>query len=368
MTPRRFAAPGRVNLIGEHTDYNDGFVLPMAIDRYTVTALTPRSDRELHVHSAAMGDADFDLDAPFVRSGTWTDYVRGVAGVVSDRTPLPCGANIDITGDVPLGAGLSSSASLELSVTLALCALAGATIDGRDLAAIGRCAEHEYAGIRSGVMDQLVCALGQAGHALLIDCRSLSAEAIALPEHLRVAVCDTGVKHALAASEYNARRESCERGVALLREMGLPIDALRDLSPAEYAAVEGALPEPERRRCRHVVNENARTLEAAQALRNEDAARMGVLMRESHASLRDLYEVSCAELDAVADCANAVAGVYGARMTGGGFGGCVVALCKPGALGALREALTATYYAPRGIPPAVYAVRASDGAHELIER
>ncbi len=364
--PRLFAAPGRVNLIGEHTDYNEGFVLPMAIDRYTVVGMNPIDGPVLRVYSEALDEtAEIDLRAPFQRCGAWSDYVAGVAAVVSAQSPLGGGACLSISGDLPIGAGLSSSAALELSVGLALYALTGATVDARRLATAGASAEHDYVGIRSGVMDQLICALGVSGNALLIDCRSLETTPIPLPPNVTIAVCDTGVKHALASSEYNDRRAACERGVEILRQRGMNITALRDLSVDEFERVQQLLPSPIRERCRHVVFENQRTLDAARAIAAGNLQKAGELFNASHRSLKELYEVSSPELDRIVEVAQNVPGVYGARMTGGGFGGAAIAMLRPDAFGELCSRLDELYYRMQNMLAAVFAVRAVDGASEI---
>ena len=363
-----FAAPGRVNLIGEHTDYNEGFVLPMALDRHTVVAVSPDDTRSLRVFSEAYDESkSIELDRPFVRSGTWIDYVAGVVHAIGEERRIPHGGAITIGGDLPLGAGLSSSAALELAVGLAVYELAGERPQPRQLAAAGAAAEHEYVGIRSGVMDQLICALGQTDHALLIDCRSLEIAPVPLPHDVAVAVCDTRVKHALAGSAYNERRAACEQGVKILRAQGLNIQSLRDVSVEQFAVVQQHLPHPVRERCRHVIKENQRTLEAVDALTRGDLQRLGTLLNESHYSLRDLYEVSCPELDRVAEIAQQTPGVYGARMTGGGFGGCVVAVLKPDHVEDLRARLFDGYYAPASLEQAVFVVRACGGASSVAE-
>jgi len=361
-----FASPGRVNIIGEHTDYNDGFVLPIAIDRYTLAAVTPGDALTLEVYSEAFAEsASIALDRPFERRGGWADYVAGVAAAVQSEVPLHRGARMSIGGDLPLGAGLSSSAAVELAVALALYRLAGIDPDAHRIAAAGSRAEHEYVGIRSGVMDQLVCALGVAGAALFIDCRSLETTPVALPAGAAIAACDTLVKHALASSEYNARRVACEEGVRILRERGHDIRALRDLSVAAFEENARELPSPIRERCRHVVHENERVEAMVRAIAAGDLVRAGRLLDESHASLRDLYQVSSPELDAVVEAARSVEGVYGARMTGGGFGGAAIALLEPSALQALEGKLESAYYRPRGLQSAVFPVTAVAGAAAL---
>ncbi len=368
--PRLFRAPGRVNLIGEHTDYNDGFVLPLALERETVVAAAPRADRRVRVRALDVGArAEFDLDRPGPQQrGTWLDYVEGVAQALERRGVRLKGADLAFASDVPMGAGLSSSAALEVSVGLALATLAGHTVDRVELALAGQEAEHTYVGAQVGIMDQFIAALGRAGHALLIDCRALTTTPVPLDTtRALVVICDTGVKHDLAASEYNTRRAECEEGVALLRRAGLPgIRALRDVSAAEFAAREQLLPDVVRRRCRHVVTENARTLDAAAALRADRLEEMGRLMYESHESLRRDYEVSCRELDALVEtAAQAPTLAFGARMTGGGFGGCTVNLVRRTALAEFQERITREYARRIGRAPTIYVSAAGDGAQEI---
>jgi galactokinase len=367
--PRLWSAPGRVNLIGEHTDYNDGFVLPMAIDRRTLVAGSARADRRVRVRSLSFnGTVEFDLEQPTERrAGYWLNYIEGVARVLETRGYRLRGADLALTSDVPVGAGLSSSAALEVSTGLALLSLAGAAVDGRQLALAGQEAEHVYVGAQVGIMDQLVSALARRGHALLIDCRTLATDAIPFDTtDVAVVVCDTNVKHDLASSEYNVRRAECERGVELLRTVLPQIKALRDVSVAEFAQHEDLLPEPIKRRCRHVVTENARTLAAAAALRAGDRAGLGRLMAASHLSLRDDYEVSCTELDLLVELAAGFNGVLGARMTGGGFGGCTVNLVRRAAVDDFQAFITREYQRTTSIEPTLYQVEAADGAREEI--
>ncbi|MFN2454973.1 MAG: galactokinase [Pyrinomonadaceae bacterium] len=367
--PRLFSAPGRVNLIGEHTDYNDGFVLPLAIDRHTVVAANLRDDRKVLVRTLNLNEsAEFDLDqAAETQRGRWINYIEGVARSLEARGVKLRGANLVLQSDVPVGAGLSSSAALEVSVALALATLSGAKIDKVALALVGQAAEHHYVGIKSGIMDQFIAALGEAGHALLIDCRALSAEAVPLDTRdALIVICDTRVKHELAASAYNERRAECERGVVLLRQFLPDIKALRDVSVAEFEKYEARLPEPVRARCRHVVTENARTLAAAAALRQNDLAEVGRLMYESHRSLRDDYEVSCRELDVMVEIASSIDGVIGARMTGGGFGGCTVNLVRRSILKEFEERITREYKQATSLDPFIYETEASEGAKEIV--
>jgi len=367
-SPRVFSAPGRVNLIGEHTDYNDGFVLPMAIDRRTVVAAARRPDRKVSVQSKSIGKGEeFDLDHPGPKQrGSWLDYIEGTARALEDRGLRLPGADLLIDSDVPSGAGLSSSAALEMSVALALSSLADESRLSRvELALAGQAAEHAYVGTMCGIMDQFIASLGRADHALLIDCRSLEPQAVPLAlSGAVVLICDTRVKHELASSEYNKRRAECQEGVRLLKEALPDIRALRDVSVAELEEHESRLPQPIRKRCRHVVTENARTLAAARALSANDLAEFGRLMALSHRSLRDDYEVSCPELDLCVEVAASVAGVYGARMTGGGFGGCTVNLVSDEAVPVVSDALRTELARRFGKRPEVFASRASDGAME----
>jgi galactokinase len=368
--PRLFRAPGRVNLIGEHTDYNDGWVLPVAIDRATFVAAAPRRDRRVRVRSLDLdAAAEFDLDRPGPprRSG-WLDYVEGVAVALERRGLRLAGADLLLQSEVSIGGGLSSSAALEVSVGLALAAVSGREIDATELALAGQAAEHDHVGIQSGIMDQLTAVRGRAGHALLLDCRSLESEAVplALPGTSLV-VCDSLVRHELASSEYNTRRSECERGAVLLARELPGVRALRDVTVEQFAEREHLLPEPIRRRCRHVIAENRRTLAAAGALAAGEDAVIGRLMAESHRSLRDDYEVSCPELDLLVALAREIPGAAGARMTGGGFGGCTINLVRRDAVAAFRERIMREYARRTGREPVVFAVESSNGASEILD-
>jgi galactokinase len=368
--PRLFRAPGRVNLIGEHTDYNEGFVFPMAIDREAVVAASARPDRRVRVLALDLGQsAAFDLDRPGpTRRGHWLDYVEGVARALERRGVALCGADLAVSSDVPPGAGLSSSAALEVSAGLALASVAGRDVDRVTLALAGQEAEHTYVGALVGIMDQFVAAMGRAGHALLIDCRTLGTELVPVDTaRVVVAICDTRVKHDLAASAYNERRAECERGVELLASALPGVRALRDVSVEAFRRHEELLPDAVRARCRHVVTENARTLAAADALRAGELEAFGRLMYESHESLRRDYEVSCPELDALVAAASALGGgaVYGARMTGGGFGGCTVNLVRRDALEEFRASVARDYKRATGRDTVIYVSEAGDGAAEV---
>ena len=366
--PQLYRAPGRVNLIGEHTDYNDGFVLPAAIDLATYAAIAPRDDRRLVVHSLAFDErVEFDLGVtPPTPRRHWSDYVVGVVLGLARKGIALGGASMMLSGDLPMGAGLSASAALEVVVGFALCHLAGSTLDRKALALLCQRAENEFVGMRCGVMDQLISCCGIAGHALLIDCRTLATRAAPLDAKARLVICNTMVGHELAASEYNKRREECERAVALLSQKLDGVTALRDVSPERLALHGAALPETLLRRARHVVTENARTLAAAEALEAGDLALFGRLMNESHASLRDDYEVSCAEADVMVDLAQKMEGVFGARMTGGGFGGSTVSLVEAGAAERFTLSIAAAYREATGLTPQVFCATPSAGVGEVL--
>lgn len=365
--PRVWSAPGRVNLIGEHTDYNDGFVLPLAIDRRTFVAAAARTDRLVHINSRDFSEsAKFSLnDKEFSAQGDWVKYIFGVARVLEDQGVELAGANLVTNSNVPIGAGLSSSAALEISVGMALAGISGKSIELKRLALAGQAAEHKFVGTRSGIMDQFVAALGVEGHALLIDCRTLEAQPIPLKlADYTVVVCDTKVEHNLAASEYNKRRAECERAVEILREHLPEISHLRDVSTSDLKTFESVLPAPLDRRARHVVTENERTLAAAEALRADDVKVLGRLMNESHRSLRDDYEVSCQELDMMCEIAHSIEGVAGARMTGGGFGGCTINLVGTDTIDSFQDTIMRDYEKETGISPEIYLVNADAGVRE----
>jgi len=358
-----FHAPGRINLIGEHTDYNDGFVMPVAIDRYTTVTAAARGDRRLNLSSDGYSDrVEIDLDAigngP---TGSWSDYVRGVAAVLERRGHRLMGADLAIASDVPAGAGLSSSAALEVSTGYALLTIAGHPIDLTDLALACQQAEHDFAGTRCGIMDQFIACHGREGHALLLDTRTLNATWLPVPSNVAVVVCNTMTKHTLASDGYNERRADCEAGVRALAVRLPRIRALRDVTFADLQANRDVLEDRVYRRCRHVVTENARTLSAADALRDSDLARFGVLMGASHTSLRDDYEVSTRELDVMVEAAMDTNGIIGARMTGGGFGGCTVNLVHADAAPAFAREVAHRYEARTGRAPEIYTCRASNG-------
>jgi galactokinase len=356
-----------VNLIGEHTDYNDGFVMPAALGFYTYAAAAPRGDGKLFAYSI-----DFDETREFELAnvepgprGNWSDYVRGVAVVMRSRGIPIAGANLVIKGDVPIGAGLSSSAALEVATATALLGIRGVQLDRRETAAICQRAEHDYAGTKCGIMDQFISCFGEADHAILLDCRSLDFEPLRVGQGVRIVICNTMVKHELAAGEYNRRRAECEAGVRFLQRFLPDIRALRDVTEAQFATYCSDMPEIIRRRCRHVISENARVLEAANALGGNSLERFGELMAQSHVSLRDDYEVSCAELDLMVELANKCRGIYGARMTGGGFGGCTVNLVKMDDVEQFKTTVARQYQQKVGLQPDIYVCTAAEGAQEI---
>lgn len=359
---RTFRAPGRVNLIGEHTDYNDGFVFPAALDMFCEVRAETADDGKLTVRSRNFDEerswaiGELSGAKPF---GDWTDYVVGVAVELIRLGVNPVAARLEIESSVPIGSGLSSSASLEVSVGFALASLAGATVPRKELALACQRAENDFVGMKCGIMDQFVSAFGEAGHAILIDCRSLEHRAAPVAPGLQLLMVDSMVKHELASSEYNTRRRECEQAVAML---GKP---LRDISADEWPSLENKLPDPLRRRARHIVTENDRVLGFVEACRQSDEAQMGRLMAQSHESLRTDYEVSCTELDFLVETAAKLKGVIGARMTGGGFGGCTVNLVQENSAQDFREAVAGAYEHKFGLRPQIYACQTADGVREL---
>ncbi len=361
--PQLFRAPGRVNLIGEHTDYNEGFVLPAALDLSVFTAIAPRVDRRLRARSLMMDESvEFDLGDPAPPRGNWSDYARGVAIFLERAGHRISGADLLIDSDLPMGAGLSASAALEVSIGYALLATSGSSVDKIELAKICQRAENEFVGVRCGIMDQYISCCAVAGSALLLDCRSLEAKPVPVDPKARLVVCDTMIRHKLTSNEYNARREDCERAVALLSLQLDGVTALRDVSIEELMRHEALLPPIIFRRARHVVGENDRTLRAAAALEAGDLAECGRLMELSHASLRDDYEASCPELDLMVEMARGLPGVYGARMMGGGFGGCTINLVEACHANAFAQAMTQAYQEATGVNPPIICCIPGPGA------
>ena len=355
-------APGRVNLIGEHTDYNDGFVLPLAIDRAVWIALRPRDDRRVVVHSIDYDQTrEFSLDSLRQENSGWVEYLKGTAWSLQDAGRQLTGWEGVLAGDVPLGAGLSSSAALEMATARAFAAAGNLAWDPAAMAKLGQRAENQWVGVSCGIMDQLISAAGRAGHALLIDCRSLVTEAVPFPPGVAVVVLDTSTRRGLVDSAYNERRAQCEAAAKYFQ-----VSALRDVTIERFRHTAAGLDAVTWRRARHVIAENDRTLQAAAAMRRGDAAELGRLMNQSHESLRDDYEVSNEALDAMAASAEAHPACYGARMTGAGFGGCAVALIRAEAAEDFVARTAAEYGERTGHTPAVYVCQAANGA-ELID-
>ncbi|MGD1993116.1 MAG: galactokinase [Anaerolineae bacterium] len=355
-------APGRVNLLGGHTDYNEGYVLPLAIDQAAWVAAARRTIRQVQIAALDLDEnTEFSLDPVPPRQGDWADYPRGVAWALQRAGYQLEAIAAVLTSDVPVGAGLSSSAAVEVAFAWTWRVLSQLELDRTEAARLCQQAENEYVGLRCGVMDQMASAWGRAHHALLLDCRTLEVRPVPLPPSVAIVVADTKVRRELAASEYNRRRQECEAAVRILARHEPGIRALRDLTLESFDRLAHHLPDLLRRRVRHVVTANARVLAAAAALEEGDLVRVGDAMRRCHESLRDDYEVSSLELDLLADAASGVPGCYGARMTGGGFGGCVVALAEQAAVEDLTWALEQAYVQRFNHRPAIYVTRAADG-------
>jgi len=358
-------APGRVNLIGEHTDYNDGFVLPLAIDRAVWIALRPRDDRRVVVHSVDFDQTcEFHLDQLTGEAGKlnnhgkgWIEYLKAVAWSLQDAGHELSGWEGVVQGDVPVGAGLSSSAALEIATARAFAAVAGLEWDPAGMARLGQRAESRWIGVNCGIMDQLISAAGRSGHAVLIDCRSLTTQPVPFPAGVDVVILDTATRRGLVDSAYNERRAQCESAAAFF---GVP--ALRDVDLERFERHAADLEEPARSRALHVITENSRTLQAAEAMQRGELCALGVLMTKSHASLRDDYEVSSDALDAMVESALAHKACFGARMTGAGFGGCAIAIVDAVATDDFVRSVAANYQNMVGHTPAVYVCRPSNGA------
>ncbi len=363
-TPEVYRAPGRVNLIGEHTDYNDGFVMPAALDYFTWVAASPRPDRTLHVRSEQYGEQIEigldELEGP--PRGHWSDYVRGMAAVLQSAGLKLRGTNLLIDGEVPVGAGLSSSAALELSTGLALLGIAEIDLPRLELVRFAQRAENQYAGAMCGIMDQFISGFGQKNNAILLDCRSLEYSLLPIPAEVRLVLCNSMVKHAVAVGEYNARRAECASAVKVLQKASPDVRALRDVSTAMLEAHRHDLPDVVYRRARHVVTEDERVLQSAIALRKNRLEDFGALMFESHQSMRDDFEISCRELDLLVELARSRPGLVGARMTGGGFGGCTVNLVRADAVEGFRDSMIEAYERETGRKPDVFVCAPAEGA------
>jgi len=367
---RIFRAPGRVNLIGEHTDYNDGFVLPAAIDLYTWTAIAPRTDRTLSVFSENFQQVE-EIDLTAISAAKprdhWSDYVRGVAVMLQNAGIPLSGANMAIYSNVPLGSGLSSSAALEVSVASALLAVSGRSLPLGEIARICQRAENEFVGARVGIMDQTASCVGATDKAILLDCRTLEYKLLPMPAGVTMVICNTMVKHEHSGGEYNDRRAQCEEGVRILRKIYPQIKALRDVSLAELEAHRRDLPELIYRRCHHVVSEDERVLKTVSAWQSGNWTEIGRLMAESHLSLKRDYEVSSRELDLLVEAATGRPGVIGTRMTGGGFGGCTINLVESANVADFTAAVRAAYTKAVHVDPEIYVTTAGAGVSEVNE-
>lgn len=355
-------APGRVNLIGEHTDYNDGFVLPCAINYHTAISGSARKDHQVRVVAVDYGDESdaFDLASTIVprKDRLWANYVRGVVKHLLDAGHIFSGADLAISGNVPQGAGLSSSASLEVATGQFFNSLYSLNISPTDLARIGQQAENQFVGCNCGIMDQLISAQGKADHALLIDCRSLVTQAVAMPADIAVVIVNSNVQRGLVGSEYNTRRRQCEEAA---RFFG--VRALRDVNLATFEARVDGLDPVVARRARHIITDSQRAIDLAATLKTGDLAKIGALMAASHASMRDDFEITVPPVDALVDIIKGALGEKGGvRMTGGGFGGCVVALMPEDQIAPVSKAIEAKYRAASGLDAAIYVCRASAGA------
>jgi galactokinase len=362
-----FRAPGRVNLIGEHTDYNDGFVMPAAIEFYSYAAIGERADHTLSVYSEQFHQSvEFSiahLAGPPRKH--WSDYVRGVAAVLRDEGYPLRGANLVIDGQVPIGSGLSSSAAIEVTTALALTSLGGVTIPLLEVARLCQRAENTYTGARCGIMDQFVSCFGKQDHALMLDCRSLEATYLQLSPNVCLVICNTMVRHELATGEYNERRASCERVVETIAKFRPEVRALRDLTLEDLEHYQNQISSVDFRRCRHVITENDRVKDAKAALESADLARFGELMYLSHDSLDQDYEVTCRELNIMVKLAREFEGVYGARMTGGGFGGCTITLVESKVVPEFQATVAREYEKLTGLSPQIVVSAAAAGASEV---
>ncbi|ACH63857.1 galactokinase [Aliivibrio fischeri MJ11] len=355
-------APGRVNLIGEHTDYNDGFVLPCAINYQTVVAAAKRDDNIVRVVSVDYGNEtdEFDItqEITFQENKMWSNYIRGVVKCLIGRGYEFKGADISVSGNVPQGAGLSSSAALEVVIGQTFKELYNLDISQAEIALNGQQAENEFVGCNCGIMDQMISAEGNENHAMLLDCRSLETTAVSMPEDMSVVIINSNKKRGLVDSEYNTRREQCEEAARIFG-----VKALRDVTIEEFNAKAHELDEMVAKRARHVITENDRTEEAAKVLASGDMKRMAVLMAESHASMRDDFEITVSEVDTLVDIVKNVIGAEGGvRMTGGGFGGCIVALVPPMLVDEVKAAVEELYEAKTGLKESIYVCQATNGA------
>ena len=367
--PAIFSAPGRVNLIGEHTDYAEGFVMPAAIDFATLAGISPRSDGKIAIYSENYGEerpfAEGDLPAKAGKH--WTDYPLGVLAILASEGYAIPAFSLSLSGDIPLGSGLSSSASVEVATALAVLSLIGASYPGPVLARLCQRAENEFVGANCGIMDQFISANGAKDHALLLDCRDLSFRLAPIPASVALVIANTMVKHSVAGGEYTTRRAEVEAACAVIASHRPEVRFLRDATVDDLARWGAEMTPNSLKRARHVITENLRTVAAADALETGDLAELGRLMAEAHTSYSKDFEGSCVEADAMVALAQDLPGLIGARLTGGGFGGCTINLVEQGEASDFVEALAGRYAAEVGIVPQIYICHASGGAHRLEE-
>jgi galactokinase len=360
-------APGRVNLIGEHTDYNDGFVLPVAVDRAAWLAASPREDAWATIRAVDMRNDEktFPVDRVPSSDSSWADYPKGVVWALLEEGLSPVGINGVLTSDVPVGAGMSSSAAVEVTFAFAWNQLSEFGLKLSEIALLCQKAENQYVGVNCGIMDQMISACGKAGHAMMLDTRTLERAYFSMPEGIAIVVADSMVRRALSGSEYNVRRTQCEQAVSVIQKQQPEVSALRDVTPQQLERYQQQMPEIVYRRARHVVTENARVLRVSRALYEGRIEDVGQMLIEGHRSLRDDYEVSIAELDTLVEAAVEVEGCYGARLTGAGFGGCIIALAAEEAVPQVQAHLGEVYQATYGKQPAVYVTLPDNGVAQM---
>jgi galactokinase len=364
--PAVFVAPGRVNLIGEHTDYAEGFVMPVAINFATLAAISPREDGKIVIYSENYGEEkEFDAAATPVRANHWSDYPMGVVSILKGEGQTIPGFSLSLWGDVPLGSGLSSSAALEVVTMLAVTSLTGVTYPGPVLAKLCQRSENEFVGSSCGIMDQFISANGKANHALLLDCRDLSFRLAPIPANVALVIANTMVKHSIVGGDYKTRRAESEAACAIIDSHRGPVPFLRDATLEDLEKWGNEMAPKSYLRAKHVISEDLRTVAASEALLKGDMKEVGRLMAEAHRSYSADFEGSCPEADLMVDLAQDLPGLIGARLTGGGFGGCTINLVEQSHAQAFAEALATRYQAKTNIKPEIHVCHASDGAHQI---
>jgi galactokinase len=364
--PVLFVAPGRVNLIGEHTDYAEGFVMPVAINFATLAAISPRSDGKIVLYAENYGEEKtFSADATPVASKHWSDYPMGVVSILKGEGHTVPGFSLSLWGDVPLGSGLSSSAALEIATLLAVTSLIGVEYPGPVLARLGQRVENEFVGANCGIMDQFISANGKENHALLLDCRDLSYRLVPIPDHVALVIANTMVKHSIVGGDYKTRRAESEAACAIINSHRGSVPFLRDATLEDLEKWGHEMTPKSYLRAKHVISENMRTVAASEALLRGDIKKLGQLMAEAHRSYSEDFEGSCMEADTMVELAQDLPGLIGARLTGGGFGGCTINLVEQSQAEAFAKELASRYAARTGIEPEIHICHASDGAHRI---